>query len=787
MSHRPSGGQLSATARTPSIHLLALAVASLVAVLTAGLAPALAGASPLRATSFVRGKPGIANLYPGATRVIAGDFNDDGIDDVLYGNVTEGSLVYGTSPTQDLDLAADLGSKGVRFQTPPRADLALNDIKDVDPAGDFDGDGVDDVLVSTDLVVYVVYGAPGTTGTVQLTAGSRVTAVTTKAGVDNDVAGIGDFNGDGYDDIAVQRATTGAAVVYGGARTTTIDANNRGTRTSLIQATSRCTIILFIRKCAQIGVDFEPVGDFDGDGRTDLAIENNEKDGNYVLYGRTDIFQISPVAQTGLTRLPVSTGQVAQTVGDITRAGDVNGDGLDDVVSWGSVLIFGRTSRPSSITSFDPSLTISSSVTNGLTVEAVGDQNGDGRDDLAVFTYNDIPSQVRVVTAIPTNAPGTINVDAGAQVEGLPAQVAASIEGGGDLDGDGLGDLVVGTSGDGESAYLVSHGTGTPGGGGGGTQRPATLVAGGSAFDAAGNFILDATLRIRWTCDGVSHASVPVPTGNNAVELGLYEEGDACTVIPEWTIPTTGAYANCVWKDESTLRGSIPLAADQSFLLTAGTNGWSVRRTCELPATDYPSGLEVPGWTYSGSAYQNSYLLELNGLAANQVGSAMWASALDYRNKTLEFDVRIAGGTGQAEGLTLAFVRPGADGQPSGGRIGSGGPLLGFGGLSGVAVALDQKKDVGDPTGNFIGFTDGAIGSRLNWLATGDPGLRLRDPTPRSIKVVNSGGTTTVFVNGRQRMRSALPIPPTAFLAFTGATGGVYQLHSISFLKITNS
>lgn len=748
-------------------------------VVAAAVVPASATAGPLKPTSFVRGTAWNSG-HPYPTRAIAGDLNADGKDDAVFGNWMTATVLFGATTIGDADLTAPIGSRGFTVTTG-----ALGPVLDVDPAGDFDRDGVDDLLVSTDSAAFVVYGARGITGAIPLVGGTRVTEITTSAAAGgDDVAGIGDFNGDGYADVAVQRGSPGSSIVLGGSRVTAINANTAGGRVSVIKATQRCGIFWFVYQCTNLGVNFEPLGDFDADGKDDLAIESTARDGNFVLYGRTGTFTTSPAAATGsTTRLP-SSAEVSQTVGNITRTGDVNGDGYDDALSWGSTLILGRAGRPASITATSPLIRLTTGGTPGFTVEPIGDQNGDGRDDLAVHSYAGGPNVVRVITAIPTTAPGTIKVDAGTAIPGLPADAEASIEGLGDLDGDGLGDLIVGSPYPGESAYLVTHGAGSPGG----PQRLATLYAEVDLYDAANVRINDAKITLLATCDGRSGGVVDVqPIYNNV--LGEFEEGDACTVSgPQVTFDAPGQYARCTWTDTWYIDFTPPIPTGSPFTLKAAHNQLVIDRRCKLPADAPPSSFQSTGWQYSGSAVDNNPNVELTGLAANTAGSIMWPTPVDYRSKTIEFNIRIAGGTGSAEGLTVAFVKPDSNGQPSGGKLGAGGSQLGFGGLGGVAVAIDTKKDAGDPSANFMGFTDGANGSGgLRWLRTAVASTPYRASSGHLIKVVNKNGITEVFVNGRGRIRGEFPIPTSAFLAFTGATGSVYQLHSLYNLKITDS
>lgn len=753
------------------------------AALALAIAPAVSAAAPapLHTTSFVRGKQAVSGQYPGPLRAIVGDINGDGKDDAAYSNNTEVVVVYGTSPTADADLAADLGTRGFRIDT-----TSAGPVQDISAAGDFDHDGYDDLLVATDVTTYVVYGAASTSGTLTVGPGGRMTALTGKGATDleDDAKPLGDFDGDGYADVVVQRGSIGAAIVSGGPRVASIAVSAAaGGRVSQVTALQRCGIVWFTYKCIYLGVNVEPVGDFDGDGLADVAIQSSAADGNYVLYGRTGRFSTQPTAGTGKTRLPAPTnGELTSILGNVSRAGDVDGDGLDDLVEWQDVVIRGRRGRPAAIAGTEPVVRLTGSTLSGFRVQAIGDQDGDGGDDLAVFGYGST-QPVRVVTGLGRPAPATIDVDAAPAVGGLPERVGELIEGGGDLDGDGLGDLLVGTVGDGESSYVASHGTGSPGSVG----RPASLDGTLAIYDALGQWVAPQEIKLSATCagrtaSGSSLVSWPIQLGPGAAE------GESCTVTPTITLSDPSAYARCTWRDEERINYNTPVTpTGGAFKLDAGLNHWTLVRRCVLPTTDPPLGFEQEGWTYSGKAHRDDYQVTLTDPAAQQRGAIMWASPLDLRNRTIEFEARMGGGNGQGEGMTLAFVRPGADGKPAGGQIGFGGSLLGFGGLQGIAIALDQRQGPGDPSANFIGFADGVKGTTLNWLQTGDPGVQLRGSTPHKIKVVNKAGTTTVFVDGSQRMRGPLAIPDSAYLAFTGATSTIYQFQAVSFLKITAS
>ncbi len=156
-----------------------------------------------------------------------GDVNGDGYDDIAIGahRAPRGALTFvgrvyvifgssGASATSPVDLEALDGSTG----------FAILGLKEYDQigvsiasAGDVNADGHQDILVAgdgvtagTDGEAYVIYGGPtvGATGSVDLAAlnpsvGARLFGYVVEGDVPPGLAGIGDINSDGVDDVAV--------------------------------------------------------------------------------------------------------------------------------------------------------------------------------------------------------------------------------------------------------------------------------------------------------------------------------------------------------------------------------------------------------------------------------------------------------------------------------------------------------------------------------------------------------------------------------------------------------
>jgi hypothetical protein len=186
------------------------------------------------------------------------------------------------------------------------------------------------------------------------------------------------------------------------------------------------------------------VGDFYGDGKPALAVTNGGGSGTVsVLRNKGDGTFLPPVSYA------VGTDPAAVAVGDF------NGDGIPDlVVANGSA--FGPSDNTVSVLlnkgdgTFAPAVTYASGAAP-LGV-AVGDFNGDGKQDFAVANRNDNTVSVFLNNGDGTFAPA-VTYAAGVD----PVSVAV-----GDFDGDGKPDLVVANEeGPGRVSVLRNNGNGT--------------------------------------------------------------------------------------------------------------------------------------------------------------------------------------------------------------------------------------------------------------------------------------------------------------------------------------
>ncbi len=358
----------------------------------------------------------------------SGDFNGDGLDDVLVGapladgpddereNSGEAYVLFGTpSPTAQFDLAAMPAGLTVL------GERAGNNLGFTVASGDVNGDGLDDVLVGARFAglqekmaagkAYVIFGRPGLTGTVDTAAEQQdITIIGTD---DGDFLAIalasGDVNGDGTADLIL-----GAV---GG------DGPNNGRPNSgevaLVLGDQDLPPIIDLAQeppaftvYAAAGDDNLPnhlaAGDTDGDGRDELIIgapfvdadEEREDAGRVYIVpvpgagGYLDLAEEGGFSQ-------ISGGLRKDALGIQVASADVNDDGKADVIvgardadgrddalnNSGEVhILFGKSDLPRSIDLADGQLDAviygaDAGDSLGFTL-ASGDFNGDGSADL---------------------------------------------------------------------------------------------------------------------------------------------------------------------------------------------------------------------------------------------------------------------------------------------------------------------------------------------------------------------------------------------------------------------
>lgn len=293
-----------------------------------------------------------------------GDVDGDGHADVLVGAVDadvdgngEGRafVVFGKSTGETVALSDVLdGNGGFAIDGDGDTDQAGFSIAD---AGDVNGDGLADVVIGAPQAdpvaddegrAYVVFGKPDGDPVALASLAADGTGFAIEGLVANDLAGAAvgggaDVDGDGLDDVIIgaPQANVGGTLNAGRVWVVLGKADTDTVLLADIDAGTGGFAINGIATEDQAGAAVAGAGDVDGDGLEDIVVGvplANPAGGNsgraYVVFGRTSTTTVALSAVAGGTGGFVINGIAGlDQAGDaVAGAGDVNGDGLCDVI-----------------------------------------------------------------------------------------------------------------------------------------------------------------------------------------------------------------------------------------------------------------------------------------------------------------------------------------------------------------------------------------------------------------------------------------------------------------------
>ncbi len=334
--------------------------------LTSAPLPTMTSASAAGSIAFrtleVDDRNATCYLYSNFTGKVTGDFNGDGRDDLAIGVGNESigailgagavNVIYGSSSglTSTGDQIWHQNTAGIKggSETNDNFGSAL-------AAGDFNGDGRDDLAIAVMNesigtiagagAVNIIYGSSsGLTATGdqiwhQNTAGIKGGSET------NDNFGsalaAGDFNGDGRDDLAIAVMNESIGTIAGAGAVNIIYGSSSGLTATGDQIWHQNTS--GIKGGSETNDNFGSAlaaGDFNGDGRADLAIGvRNESIGTIAGAGAVNILcgSSSGLTATGDQIWHQNTAGIKggsetnDSFGSALAAGDFNGDGRADL------------------------------------------------------------------------------------------------------------------------------------------------------------------------------------------------------------------------------------------------------------------------------------------------------------------------------------------------------------------------------------------------------------------------------------------------------------------------
>ncbi len=636
-----------------------------------------------------------ASAYFGRSVGTAGDVNGDGYSDVIVGAYTYNHADNGETDEGRAYVyhGSASGLSGTAAWTAEGDQTGAYFGVSVGTAGDVNGDGYSDVIVGAygydngqadEGRAYVYEGsASGLSGTAAWTAESDQAW----AYFAWSVGTAGDVNGDGYSDVIVGayyydngQTDEGRAYVYHGSA-------------SGLSGTAAWTAESD-QVDARFGISVGTAGDVNGDGYSDVIVGAYAYDNGQTDEGRAYVYHGSASGLSGTAAWTAESDQVGARFGwSVGTAGDVNGDGCNDVIVGADQYDNDQTDEGRAYVYHGSASGLSGTAACwpgsgqtgayfGRSVGTAGDVNGDGYSDVIAGAHGYDSGQTDEGRAYVYHgsASGLLGmppwIEESDQADAL---FGISVGTAGDVNGDGYSDVIVGAcyydnGQSGEGRVYVYHGSAT------GLSGTAAWTAESDQADA----LFGISVGTAGDVNGDGYSDVIV--GADYYDDGQTDEGRAYVYHGS----ASGLEASAAWTAESDQEGAL-------FGISVGTAG-------DVNGDGY-SDVIVGANYYDNGQTNEGRAYVYHGSATGLSGTAAWTAESDQ--VTAQFGHSV-GTAGDVNGDGYSDVIVGAD-YYSNGQWCEGRAYVYHGsasGLSGTAAWTAES----DQEGALFGISVGTAG-----------------------------------------------------------------------------
>lgn len=302
-------------------------------------------------------------------------------------------------------------------------------------AGDVNGDGYSDVIVSYGNNAYSLVFHGSSTGLATTAAWTKM--IGNGGSFGNSGATAGDVNGDGYSDVVVGGHglfQDGVAYYPGEAYVFLGSASGLATTYAWFKAGAN--------DWARYGYDVKTAGDVNGDGYSDVIVASNKLSNGQTEEGGAYVYLGSSSGLVTTTQWTAETNQAYANLPTVSTAGDVNGDGYSDIIIGSNQYDNGSSNEGQARVYYGSSSGVvatqawsweanSNDAFAARSVSNAGDVNGDGYGDVI------ISSSAHVFHGSASGLSTTANWTA--------PSGGGVVAFGGDANGDGYADVLVGS------------------------------------------------------------------------------------------------------------------------------------------------------------------------------------------------------------------------------------------------------------------------------------------------------------------------------------------------------